>query len=68
MFLPGEHALDVNIIVTNTTGLTMLGKLFSGYVATVVRKGRVGFNFTNMMYRRTGNFHAKNNSREKFSC
>ena len=50
VFLPGEHALDVNITVANITRLTMLGESFSGYVATVVHKGPVGFNFTNMMY------------------
>ena len=49
VFLEGHHVLDVNITVANITRLTMRGELFSGYVATVVRNGPVGFSFTNVV-------------------
>ena len=49
VFLPGEHALDTNIIVANVAGLTMCGVSSSDNTATVVRNGSVGFSFTNMV-------------------
>ena len=50
VFLPGNHALDRNIIVANVAArLTMHGESSSGTIATVVRNGSVGFNFTNMV-------------------
>ena len=49
MFLPGDHVLDTDITVVNISRLTMSGESFSGNIATVVRNGSVGFNFTNMV-------------------
>ena len=45
VFLPGDHALDMNITVTNVASLTMVGKSSSGNRATVVCSGSVGFRF-----------------------
>ena len=49
VFLPGDHALDMNITVASVTRLTMRGESSSDEIATIVCKGRVGFSFTNMM-------------------
>ena len=49
VFLAGDHVLDVNITVANVARLTMRGVSFSDIIATVVRNGSVGFNFTNMV-------------------
>ena len=49
VFLPGDHVLDANIAVANVTRLTMCGESSSETIATVVRNGSVGFNFTNMV-------------------
>ena len=49
VFLPGDHTLDTNITVANVARLTMRGESSSGNIATVVRSGSVGFNFTNMV-------------------
>ena len=49
VFLPGDHVLDVNITVANVTRLTMHGESSSDNMATIVRKGSVGFSFTNMV-------------------
>ena len=48
-FLPGGHALDKNITLTNIYKLTMHGKSSSGDVATIVCHGEVGLSFTNMV-------------------
>ena len=47
MFLPGDHVLDISIVVANVNRLTMRGEFSSGNVATVVRNGSVGFKFMN---------------------
>ena len=49
VFLPGDHALDMNITVANVTRLTMHGESSSDNIATVVRNGSVGFSFSNMV-------------------
>ena len=49
VFLAGDHVLDRNITVANVTRLTMRGESSSDNIATVVRNGSVGFNFTNMV-------------------
>ena len=49
VFLPGDHVLDVNIIVANVTRLTMRGESSSDNITTVVCNGSVGFSFTNMV-------------------
>ena len=49
VFLPGDHVLDRNIIVTNVARLTMRRVSSSGNIATVVRNGSVGFSLTNMV-------------------
>ena len=49
VFLPGGHALGVNITVANVTSLTMCGESSSGSIATVVCSGSVGFSFTSMV-------------------
>ena len=49
VFLPGEHVLDTNITVVNVARLTMWGEFSSDNMATIVRNGSVGFNFTNMV-------------------
>ena len=49
VFLPGDHVLDMNIVVANVTRLTMRGESSSGNIATVVRNVSVGFSFTNMV-------------------
>ena len=49
VFLPGDHTLDMNITVANISSLTMGGESSSGYVATVVCNGSVGFSFTSMV-------------------
>ena len=49
VFLPGDHVLDTDITVANISRLTMSGESFSGNIATVVRNGSVGFNFTIMV-------------------
>ena len=48
-FLPGDHALDKNITLTNIYKLTMHGKSSSGNIATIVCHGEVGLSFTNMV-------------------
>ena len=47
VFLPGDHVLDISIVVANVNRLTMRGEFSSGNVATVVRNGSVGFKFMN---------------------
>ena len=49
VFLPGDHALNVNITVSNVTRLTMHGESSSGNRATVVCSGSVGLCFTSMV-------------------
>ena len=49
VFLPGDHALNVNITVSNVTRLTMRGESSSGNRATVVCSGSVGLRFTSMV-------------------
>ena len=49
VFLPGDHVLDINIIVANVVKLTIRGESSSDSIATVVRNGSVGFSFTNMV-------------------
>ena len=46
VFLPGDHALNRNITVSNVTRLTMCGESSSGNRATVVCSGSVGLRFT----------------------
>ena len=46
VFLPSDHALNVNITVSNVTRLTMCGESSSGNRATVVCSGSVGLRFT----------------------
>ena len=48
-FLPGDHALDKNITVSNVTRLTLCGESSSGNRATVVCSGSVGLSFTSMV-------------------
>ena len=50
VYLPGDHILDVDITANNVTRLTMHGESSSENIATVVRKGSFGFNFTNVVY------------------
>ena len=49
VFLPGDHALDLNITVANFSRLTIHGLSSSDNTATIVRNGSVGFRFTNMV-------------------
>ena len=49
VFLPGDHALDVNITVVSVVKLTMRGDSSLDNVARVVCNGFVGFSFTNMV-------------------
>ena len=49
VFLPGDHALDTNITVTNVTRLTMRGESSPSSVATIVCKWSVGLSFTSMV-------------------
>ena len=49
VFLPGDHALDINITVANVAGLTMCGELSSGNRVTVVCDGSVGLSFSSMV-------------------
>ena len=49
VFLPGNHALDINITVANIARLTMCGKPTSGNRAPVVCSGLVGLSFTSMV-------------------
>ena len=49
VFLPGNHALDTNITVTNVVKLTMHGESSSGSRATVVCSGSVGLTFASMV-------------------
>ena len=49
VFLPGDHALNTNITVTNVARLTMQGESSSGNIAKVVCHGSVGLSFTNMV-------------------
>ena len=49
VFLPGDHALDTNITVSNVDKLTMCGESSSGNRATVVCSGSVGLSFTSMV-------------------
>ena len=49
IFLPSDHVLDRNIIVSNVARLTMHGEFSSDSIVTVVRNGSVGFSFTNMV-------------------
>ena len=49
VFLPGDHALNRNITVSNVTRLTMHGESSSGNRATVVCSGSVGLRFTSMV-------------------
>ena len=49
VFLPGDYVLDRTITVTNVARLTMRGESSSDNMATIVRNGSVGFNFTNMV-------------------
>ena len=49
VFLPGDHALNMNITVSNVTRLTMRGESSSGNRATVVCSGSVGLRFTSMV-------------------
>ena len=49
VFLPGDHVLNMSITVANVARLTMRGESSSDNIATVVRNGSVGFNFTNMV-------------------
>ena len=43
VFLRGDHLLDIDITVANTTRLTMTGDNSSGSVPTVICNGSVGF-------------------------
>ena len=49
VFLPGHHALNMSITVTNVTRLTMHGESSSGNRATVVCHGSFGLSCTNMV-------------------
>ena len=49
VFLPGDHALDMNITVANVARLTMHGESPSGSTATIVCSGSVGLSFTSMV-------------------
>ena len=49
VFLPGRHALNTNITVTNVARLTMQGEASSGNIATVVCHGSVGLSFASMV-------------------
>ena len=49
VFLPGNHALDRKITVSNVVRLTMWGESSSDNIVTVVRNGSVGLSFTNMV-------------------
>ena len=49
VFLPGDHALNMSITVSNITRLTMRGESSSGNKATVVCSGSVGIHFTSMV-------------------
>jgi len=48
VFLPGDHALNTNITVTNIARLAMYGESSSGNIANIVCNGSVGFSFTSM--------------------
>ena len=49
VFLPGDHALNMSITVSNVTRLTMCGEFSSGNRVTVVCSGSVGLSFTSMV-------------------
>ena len=49
VFLPGHHALDINITVANVARLIMCGESSSGNRATIVCNGAVGLSFTSMV-------------------
>ena len=49
VFLPGNHALNMSITVSDVTRLTMCGESSSGNRATVVCSGSVGLRFTSMV-------------------
>ena len=49
VFLPGVHALDVNITVANVSSLTLHGQSSSANIATIVCRGSVGLSFTSMV-------------------
>ena len=49
LFLPGHHALNTNITVTNVARLNMEGDTSSGNIAEIVCHGLVGLSFTNMV-------------------
>ena len=49
VFLPGDHFLDMNIVVANIARLTLHGEPSSGNRATVVCSGPVGLSFTSMV-------------------
>ena len=49
VFLPGDHALDVNITVSHVDKLTMWGESSLDKKATVVCSGPVGLSFTSMV-------------------
>ena len=49
VFLPGHHAFNTNITVTNVARLTMQGEASSGNIATVVCHGSVGLSFASMV-------------------
>ena len=49
VFLPGDHALDVNITVSHVAKLTMRGESSLDKKATVVCSGPVGLSFTSMV-------------------
>ena len=49
VFLPGDHALDTNITVSNIARLTLRGESSSSNRATVVCSGSVGLSFTSIV-------------------
>ena len=49
VFLPGDHALDTNITVSDVTSLTIRGESSSGNLPTVVCNGQFGFSFKNLV-------------------
>ena len=49
VFLPGDHALDMNITVANVARLTMRAESSAGKRATVVCSESVGLSFTSMV-------------------
>ena len=49
VFLPGDHALDTNITVSNIARLTLRGESSSNNRATVFCNGSVGLSFTSIV-------------------